>query len=368
MMLQIAPQPVTVCNVVYTLRQALRLDAGVAAVETRRGEGETMHDFVCSKTAVMLGALALQAMPTQTPAQAFPTKPMRVTVGFTAGGPADTMARVVARKLTELAGQSVIVDNRAGANGFLAGEYMVKSPADGHTCWFAAGSALSVARHLYGKLLVDPERDLALVTQVVSVPQIFVAHPSLPVKSMRDLAQLAAKRPGQLNVSVISLGGLVHLGVELFKTSAGVKMNNVQYKGGGPAMIDLIGGHIEVGLFDVPAAIAHLPTGKVRALAVTSGERVKQVPDVPTTAEAGYPNVRSDNWYGIAVPAATPPEVVRRMNQLWVAAIRAPETSDALYALGVVPVGGSIQEIQAFRVSESKKWGDLIRKINLKVE
>jgi tripartite-type tricarboxylate transporter receptor subunit TctC len=331
-------------------------------------KGSIMRNDAARAVAVMLAACALQGLPSWTLAQAYPTKPIRVTVGFTAGGPADTMARVVAKKLTQLGGQSVIVDNRAGANSFLAGEAMVKSAPDGHTFWFAGASALSVARHLYGRLLVDPERDLALVTQVVSVPQIFVVHPSLPARSMRDLAQLAAKRPGQLNVSVISLGGLVHLGVELFKISAGVKMNNVQYKGGGPAIIDLVGGHIEVGLFDVPAAIGYLPSGKVRALAVTSGERVKQVPDVPTTTEAGYPNVRSDSWYGLAVPAATPPELLRRVNQLWVAAVRAPETSEALYALGVVPVGSSIEDFNAFRAAEGKKWGDLVRKINLKLE
>jgi len=327
-----------------------------------------MRNGVARAVAMVLTAWAMQGGPIPALAQTYPTKPIRVTVGFTAGGPADTMARVVAKKLTELGGQNVLVDNRAGANSFLAGEQVVKSPPDGHTCWFAGASALSVARHLYGKLLLDPERDLALVTQVVSVPQIFVVHPSLPVRSMRELAQLAAKRPGQLNISVISLGGLVHLGVELFKISADVKMNNVQYKGGGPAVIDLIGGHIEAGLFDVPAVIGHLPSGKLRALAVTSGERVKQVPDVPTTAEAGYPNVRSDSWYGIAVPAATPPDMLRRVNQLWVAAIRAPETSDALYALGVVPVGNSIEDFNAFRAAEAKKWGDLIRKINLKLE
>jgi len=327
-----------------------------------------MRNDVARAVAMLLAALATQGTSLEVLAQTYPIKPIRITVGFTAGGPADTMARVVAKKMTELGGQSVLVDNRAGANSFLAGEAVVKSPPDGHTCWFAGASALSVARHLYGRLLVDPERDLALVTQVVSVPQIFVVHPSLPARSMRELAQLAAKRPGQLNISVISLGGLVHLGVELFKLSAGVKMNNVQYKGGGPAMIDLVGGHIEAGLFDVPAAIGHLPSGKVRALAVTSGERVKQVADVPTTAEAGYPSVRSDSWYGIAVPVATPPEVLRRVNQLWVAAIRAPETSDALYALGVVPVGSSIEDFNKFRSEEGKKWGDLIRKLNLKLE
>ncbi len=327
-----------------------------------------MRNDVARAVAMMLAVWAMQAVPIRALAQNFPAKPIRIAVGFTAGGPADTMARVVDKKLTELSGQTVLVDNRAGANSFLAGDLVVKSPPDGHTCWWAGASALSVARSLYGKLLLDPERDLALVTQAVSVPQIFVVHPSLPVRNMRELAQLAAKRPGQLNVSVISLGGLVHLGVELFKISAGVNMTNVQYKGGGPAVIDLMGGHIEVGLFDVPAVIGYLPSGKVRALAVTSGQRVKQVPDVPTTAEAGYPNVRSDSWYGIAVPAATPPEVLRRVNQLWVSAIRAPETSEALYALGVVPVGNSIEDFNKFRAEEAKKWGGVIRKINLKLE
>jgi tripartite-type tricarboxylate transporter receptor subunit TctC len=278
------------------------------------------------------------------------------------------MARIIAKKLTELGGQSVIVDNRPGANGFLAGDHVAKSAPDGHTCWFSSAGALSFVKYLYAKPLVDPERDLALVTQAVSVPQIFVVHPSLPVRSMRELATLAAKSPRQLNVSVISLGGLVHLGVEQFKAAAGIKMTNVQYKGGGPAIIDLVGGHIEVGLFDVPAAIGYLPAGKVRALAVTSGERVRQLPDVPTTAEAGYPDVRSDSWYGVAVPAATPSELIRRMNQLWVAALRAPETQEQLVVLGAAPVGSTVEEFQAFRAAEGRKWGALIREINLKLE
>ena len=317
---------------------------------------------------LVLAALVLLSLPLHARAQGYPTKPVRIVVGFTAGGPADTMARIIGKKLTELGGQSVIVDNRPGANGFLAGDYVAKSAPDGHTSWVSSGGALSFVKYLHAKPLVDPERDLALVTQAVSVPQIFVVHPSLPVRSMRELAELAARGPRQLNVSVISLGGLVHLGVEQFKAAAGIKMTNVQYKGGGPAIIDLVGGHIEVGLFDVPAAIGYLPAGKVRPLAVTSGERVRQLPDVPTTAEAGYPDVRSDSWYGVAVPAATPPELIRRMNQLWVAALRAPETQDQLVVLGATPVGSTVEDFQAFRAAESRKWGALIRKINLKLE
>jgi tripartite-type tricarboxylate transporter receptor subunit TctC len=329
-----------------------------------------MQKILIAMRTVMLAGLVFPFTfaPTPAGAQSYPSKPIRVAVGFTAGGPADTMARIIGKKMNELGGQSVIVDNRPGANSFLAADYVAKSAPDGHTLWFSAGSALSFTKYLYAKPLVDPERDLALVTQAVSVPQIFVVHPSLPVGNMRELAQLAAKRPGQLNVSVISLGGLVHLGVELFKTSAGVKLTNVQYKGGAPAVTDLMGGHIEVGLFDVPAVIGYLPSGKVRALAVTSGERVKQLPAVPTTTEAGYPGVRSDSWYGVAAPVATLPELIRRINQFWVAALRTPETQEQLLALGVIPVGSTVEDFQAFRAAEGKRWGDLIRKIGLKLE
>ena len=289
------------------------------------------------RAAVLLAGLVWQLFSAQAGAQtpstssgqvAYPAKAIRVAVGFPAGGPADTMTRIIGKKMTELSGQLVIVENRPGANGFIAGDYVAKSAPDGYTQLFASGSMLSFTKYLYTKPLVDPDRDLALITQAVSVPQIFVVHPSLPVKTMKDLAQLAAQRPDQLNISIIGVGGLIHLGVEMFKTSAGIKMTNVQYKGAAPAIVDVIGGHVEAALFDVPAVMAYLSSGKMRALAVTSVERLKQLPQVPTTTEAGYLSVRSDSWYGVAAPAGTPPGLIQRMNKLWVASIRAPETRD----------------------------------------
>lgn len=324
--------------------------------------------FTTGMGAAMPVVLALFIASPPSLAQEYPVKPMRVAVGFAAGGPADAMARIIGKKITDLTGQSVIVDNRPGNNGFIAGEFVARAPADGYTSWFAGGSSLSFVKLMYSKPLIDPDRDHALVTQTVSVPQIFTVHPALPAKTMRELAQLAAKRPDQIRISVISLGGIVHLGVELFKREAGVKMINVQYKGGGPAAIDLIGGHIEAGLFDVPAVIMHLPTGKLRALAVTSGARVVQIPDVPTTAEAGYPSVRSDSWYAIAVPAATTPDLIRRMNKVWATALRAPDTQEQLTSLGTTAVGSTVEEVQAFRAAEAKRWGELIRKINFKLD
>lgn len=321
-----------------------------------------------SMAPAMLGVVLAWAFALPLCAQDCPVKPMRVAVGFAAGGPADAMARIIGKKITDLSGQSVIVDNRPGSNGFIAGEHVARAAPDGYTSWFAGGSSLSFVKLMYAKPLIDPDRDHALVTHAVSVPQVFTVHPTLPAKTMRELAQLAAQRPDQIRISVISLGGIVHLGVELFKREAGIRMTNVQYKGGGPAAIDLMGGHIEAGLFDVPAVITHLPTGKLRALAVTSGERVKQIPAVPTTAEAGYPTVRSDSWYAVAVPAATPPDLIRRMNKLWASALRAADTQEQLTTLGALPVGSSIEDIQSFRAAEAKRWGELIRKINFKLE
>ena len=322
-----------------------------------------------SATALLMpAAMALFLVAALAQAQSYPSKPVRVAVGFPAGGPADTMARIIGKKFSDLSGQSFIVENRPGANGFLAGEYVARSGADGHTQLFSSGSMLSFTKYMYAKPLIDPDRDLALVTQAVSVPQIFVVHPSLPVKNLQQLAQLAARRPGQLNFSIIGQGGMIHLGTELFKMSAGISMNNVQYKGAAPAIVDLIGGHIEAALFDVPAVMGYLPSGKIRPLAVTSSERIKQLPQVPTTAEAGYLSVRSDSWYGIAAPAATPPELIQRMNKLWVTSLRTQETRDLLYAIGVGAAGSSVEDFNTFRAAEGRKWGELIRKINLKLE
>jgi tripartite-type tricarboxylate transporter receptor subunit TctC len=288
-----------------------------------------MSHITVTRAGTLCAAMVLSFTCAQTAAQSYPSKTVRVVVGFPAGGPADTMARIISKKMSDQTAQSFIIENRAGANGFLAGESVAKSAPDGHTQWFSSGSTLSFTKFMYAKPLVDPDRELALVTQAVSVPQIFVVHPSLPVKNLRELQQFAKQRPGQLNASVIGLGGLIHLGMELFKMSAGITMTNVQYKGAAPALVDVVGGHVEVALFDVPAVMSYLPSGKMRALAVTSSERLKQ---------------------------------------LWVASLRTPETRDLLYAIGVGAVGNSVEDFNAFRAAEARKWGDLIRKINLKLE
>lgn len=297
----------------------------------------------------------------------YPTKLIRVLVGFPAGGPADAIARIIGQKMTEIGGHQVIIENRAGAASMLAGEFVARAAPDGHTLWFA-GSILSTAKFLYVKPLVDPERDIAPVTHAVSVVQIMVIHPSLPVVNMRELAQLAKSRPDQINASVLALGGTLHLAMELFKQAADVRLTNVGYKGAADALRDLVGGHVQVAFFDVPAVIGLLPSGRVRPLAVTGAQRVPQVPAVPTTTEAGFPTVRSEGWYAFVAPVATPADTISRAHQLVTAALRAPDTRERLNNIAATPVGNTPDELRVFWRAESRKWGDLIKSIGLKPE
>jgi len=299
--------------------------------------------------------------------QPYPAKLIRVLVGFPAGGPVDAIARIIGQKMSELGGQPVVIENRAGAASMLAGEFVARSMPDGHTLWFA-GSILSTAKFLYVKPLVDPERDIAPVTHAVSVVQIMVIHPSLPAANMRELAQLAKSRPDQINASVLALGGSLHLAMELFKRAADVRMTNVGYKGAADALRDLIGGHVQAAFFDVPAVIGLLPSGRVRPLAVTSAQRVPQVPAVPTTSEAGFPTVRSEGWYAFVAPVATPTETLSRTHQLITAALRAPDTRERLNSIAAMPVGNTPDELRVFWRAESLKWGELIKAIGLKPE
>jgi tripartite-type tricarboxylate transporter receptor subunit TctC len=299
--------------------------------------------------------------------QPYPTKLVRVLVGFPAGGPADAIARIIGQKMSELGGHQVIIENRAGAASMLAGEFVARAAPDGHTLWFA-GSILSTAKFLYVKPLFDPEREIAPVTHAVSVVQIMVIHPSLPATNLRELAQLAKNRPDQIMASILALGGNLHLAMELFKRAADVRMTNVGYKGAADALRDLIGGHVQVAFFDVPAVIGLLPSGRVRPLAVTGAQRVPQLPAVPTTTEAGFPSVRSEGWYAFVAPAATPVETISRAHQLVTTALRAPDTRERLNTIAATPVGSTPDELRVFWRAESRRWGELIKTIGLKQE
>jgi tripartite-type tricarboxylate transporter receptor subunit TctC len=299
---------------------------------------------------------------------AYPARAIRLVNGFPAGGPADFFSRTIGHKFSELAGQSVVVENRAGAGGMIAAENVAKAPADGYSIYLASASVLAFHQHLYKKRPIDPAKDFAPVTLAVAVPEILVAHPSVPARTIQELVTLAKSRPGKLTYGSTGPGGMPHLATESFLIAAGIKVLHVPYKGAAPAVTDLLGGQVDLTFLDIPVLLPHIRAGKFRALAIATSKRSAVLPDLMTMAEAGYPQVRADNWYGIVAPAATPQPVIGRMNELLVKSIQAPETRSKLASLGANGIGSSAEEFRAFWRSESEHWGKLIRTVGITLD
>ncbi len=298
-------------------------------------------------------------------AQPYPTKPIRLIVPFAPGGPADIQARLIAPRLTESLGQPVVIENRAGGNTIIATELTAKADADGH--WIqviSAGFAINVS--LYSKLPYDSLRDFAPVTQLTSGPAIAVVHPSLPARSIKELIQLARSKPGQLTYG--SAGLPSQLAVELFKVMTGTDMLHVPYKGQGPAMIDLIAGHVQVSFPTILGALAHYRAGRLRGLATTGAKRAAAAPELPTMIEAGVPGYEAANWFGTAVPAKTPPAVVSRISQEIGRALRLPEVRERLLTQGMEPVGNTPGEFSKYVQSEIAKWAGVVKASGAKPE
>ena len=323
-----------------------------------------MHRAFCfiASAIALVAAAAVQA---QTP---YPVKPMRLVVGFPAGGPADIFGRTIAQKLSEVTGQQVVVDNRAGAGGIIATENVAKSPADGYTIYLASSSVLSFYANLYDKLPYDLNRDFVLVTLAVTVPEMLVVHPALPVKTAKDFVALAKSKPGQLVYGSTGNGNMPNLAMESFKIAAGVNILHVPYKGAAPAVVDLLGGHVQATILDVPVLLPHVQGGRLRALAIATGKRAATLPDVPTMAEAGYPSVNADNWYGIIVPAATPKDVVAKLHSLLATVMQAPDTKQRFSSNGANAVFTSPEEFAAFMRDETVKWGKVIKTSGIKID
>src|SRR5689334_10274899 len=255
-------------------------------------------------------------------AQAYPSKPLRMIVPFPPGGPADIFGRGLAQGMSEQLGQPVVIENVGGAGGTVGVDRALKSAPDGYTLGFNSGSTLSIAPYSFTRLPYDVKKDVALITTVVRVPEVLVVHPSLPVKTLQELVAYARANPGKVNFGSAGGGSITHLAGELLKAEAKIDLVHVPYKGAAPAVTDLVAGQVQMGIFDVPILLGHIRTGKLRALAVTSGTRAPALPDVPTTTETHYANVTSDNWYGLVVPAATPAEIQKRLNSAAVTALR----------------------------------------------
>lgn len=298
---------------------------------------------------------------------AYPNKPIRIIVPVAPGGGTDFTARLVGQKLNEAWGQPIIVDNRPGAAGNLGVEIASKAPADGYTLVMPITSFPSNPS-LYAKLPFNTEKDFVPIVLVASAPLVLVVNPNLPVKSVQDLIALAKAKPGYLNYGNSGLGTTAHLAAELFKRTVGVEMTNVPYKGGGPAVIDLIAGNIQVYFSTIPAALPQTKAGRLRALAVTSLKRVPEVGDVPTVAESGLPGFEVVGWFGLFAPAGTPRTVIARANSELVKILQMSDVRSKFAAGGLIPGGGTSDELAKFLRAEIRKWRALIKDAGIKLQ
>jgi tripartite-type tricarboxylate transporter receptor subunit TctC len=317
------------------------------------------------KTLVLLAAVLFSGW---AQAQPFPNKPLRLIVPFPAGGPADIFGRGLAHGMQEQLGQPVIVENIGGVGGVLGVDRALKSTPDGYTLGFNSGSTLSIAPFSMAKLPYDVKTDVALVTLVVRVPEVLAVHPSLPVNSLAELVEHARKNPGKVNFGSAGSGSITHLAGELLKAEAKIDLVHVPYKGAAPAVNDLVGGQVQMGIFDVPVLLGHIRSGKLKALSVTSATRAPTLPDVPTTAEGKLPNVTSDNWYGLVVPAATPAEVQKRLHAAAFAALQSAALKEQYAKVGGIASSGSPQDYAAFLASEQAKWSKVVSAIGFKAQ
>ncbi len=303
------------------------------------------------------GAASVQA--------AFPEKPVRMIVSFAAGGPNDFIARVISQKLTEYWGLPVIVDNRPGAGGNIGSELAAKAPADGYTLTLVS-TAFVVNPSLYKKTGYDPFKDFAPITLAAVSPLVFVTHPSLPAKNIRDVVQLAKKSP--MSYASPGAGTTGHLGGELLNAMAGVKIQHIPYKGAGPAVTDLLAGQLKFGLVALPPAVPHIKSGRLTGIAVTTLKRVSILPEVPTVAESAYPDYQVDNMYGILATGGTPKAVVSKLHADIARALAASDVKDRLLAQGFEPLGSPPDEFSRYLKSEAVKWAKVVKESGAKVD
>ncbi len=297
--------------------------------------------------------------------QAYPIKPIRMIVAVPPGGPADTLARLVAPKLTESLGQTVVIDNRPGANGNIAYETAARAAPDGYTFALAA-AGVAINPSLYREVRFDPVKDFAAITHGISVPNILIVHPSVAATSAKELIALGKTRP--INFASAGNGSSGHLAVEQFKIVSGMPLAHIPYKGGGPALTEVIGGQVQA-LFSLAlVATPQVKAGKVRALAITSAKRSRVAPEIPTVAESGFPGFEVIGWFGWLAPARTPAEIVTRLNTDIVKVLRSTETQDRLIALGCEPVGNTPQQFATFVSAERDKWAKVIKQADIKLD
>jgi tripartite-type tricarboxylate transporter receptor subunit TctC len=297
-------------------------------------------------------------------AQAYPSKPIRLIVGYAPGGPNDIIARIAGQKLSETVGVPVPVDNRPGADSMIGTQLAARAAPDGYTIAMISASA-TIHPSVYTNIPYDLVKDFSHVTVLASGAFVVVVNPTLPVKTIKDLIAVAKARPGQLNFASSGAGGTLHLAGELFKSLAHVNMNHIPYKGGAPAITDVVTGQVEVMFSPIAIAMPHVKTGKLRSVAVTSAKRWPALPDLPTIAESGVPGYEATGWYGVIAPARTPREIVTRLNQELVKVLARPDVRQQLTTFDLEPVGDSPEHMTSHIKAEIVKWGKVVKDAKL---
>ncbi len=327
---------------------------------------------------LLLGAAALASCATALPVLAqsgWPNKPIRMVVPFAPGGTTDILARAVAVELTKSLGQPVVVDNRAGAGGNIGSDIVAKAAPDGYTILMGTVGTHAINKWLYDKMPYDPVKDFVPISLVAGVPNVMVVNAdkarALKIHNVKDFIAYAKANPGKLNMASSGNGTSIHMAGELFKTMTGAYMVHFPYKGSGPALMDMVGGNMDVMFDNLPSAMQQIRAGKLTALAVTSSQRSAALPDVPTVEQAGGPELRgfeASSWFGLLAPAGTPPEIVNRIQQDVAEAIKSPDVNERLLAQGAIPSGNTPQQFAALIDAELKKWQPVVKASGAKVD
>ena len=317
--------------------------------------------------AVAVGALAAASCGMAS-AQQYPAKTIRVVVGFAPGGGTDLVARIIGQKMTESWGQAVVVDNRAGATGTIGADLVAKAPPDGYTLLMGHVNSHGIAPNLFKKLPYDAERDFAMVAYVGYVPNVLVIHPSIPARNVKELIAIAKAQPGQLNYASSGVGSTQHLAGEMFKLLTGVNVVHVPYKGSGPAVVDLLAGHVSMNFDTMPPVLPHIKTGRMRALALTTPKRSPQLPNVPTLIEVGLKGFDMRNWYGMMAPGKTPRDIVTRLNAEVNRIVGLPDAKSKLEEAGTQLDPMSPEQFASFLKSEIASYAKLVKAANVTLE
>ena len=321
-----------------------------------------------NRRALIAALIAAALLPATAGAQGYPTKSIKVVVPFPAGGPADIFGRALGNGLGTELGQQVVIENRTGAGGMTGIDSVAKSPPDGYTVGLNSGSVVSAFPFMLSKMPFDWQKDIALITMVARVQEVLVVHPSLGFNTLQDLVAYARANPRKISFASAGVGTFTHLVVELFKIAANIELVHVPYRGAAPAVNDLLGNHVQMVVLDIPVLLPHIRAGKVKALAVTSQSRSTALPDVPTTVEAGFKTMLSDNWYGLMAPAGVPADALDKLHKAATKTLRSAELKKQFDTVHAIPAPTTPAEYAAYVKEEQAKWGPVVRATGIKLD